>query len=178
MTEVKVVQKKAGISPPKKKIQRVFTNGHKCFTGPEAKFMKETMDKEADMKAVFNAKLLSYKKPRDPTCGELTSRENADYIIPISRTYETNYASSDTTANIFSTKTLPNETLTSSLTPSLFIDELDGSNFKYTDVHGQWRLKNVSMISSIRRKNDDIDCELKQIQALLQHKKAILASTR
>lgn len=33
-------------------------------------------------------KIPTWKKPRNPTTGELTSRENADYLMPINTSFE------------------------------------------------------------------------------------------
>jgi hypothetical protein len=33
-------------------------------------------------------KIPTWKKPRNPTIGELTSRENADYLMPINTSFE------------------------------------------------------------------------------------------
>jgi len=53
-----------------------------CFEAAQSEFYKQVYTKEENEKVEFFATLPTRKKPRDPVNGELTSRENADYLMP------------------------------------------------------------------------------------------------
>lgn len=63
-----------------------FNNGHKTLGAPESKFLTEIYDKTALQKDHFHATSYLLRKPRNPCLGELTSREDAEFLLPISST--------------------------------------------------------------------------------------------
>lgn len=54
-----------------------------CFNAAQSEFYKQIYTKEENKKVDFFATLPTRKKPRDPINGELTSRENAEYLMPM-----------------------------------------------------------------------------------------------
>ena len=60
-----------------------FNNGHQCFTSAQSTFMQEIYSKNERSRVHFKDTYHLLKKPRDPTMGELTSRENAEYLVPL-----------------------------------------------------------------------------------------------
>jgi len=75
------------VSPPKRTTHRKrFTNGHKCFTSAQAEFMCEIMNKTERQRVDFNNTCHLLKAPRNPCTGELTSRENAPYLVQMDNT--------------------------------------------------------------------------------------------
>ena len=76
--------------PPKKQAVKHntygkrFTNGHKQFTSAECAGMIEQQARENITAAIFQREKMILVKPRNPINGELTSRENAEYLVPLS----------------------------------------------------------------------------------------------
>ena len=144
----------------KKKASKRFTNGHKCFTGPEAKFLTEIIVKETDSRDHFSLNLATFKKPRDPTNGELTSRDDAPYIMPLTETYKNTLV-----------KTLRSMSTDMSSVP--------GATFNSTQVQEFGRvLGDVSKVEALRRRKEEIDSELIMLKGIMEHKKALLSFTK
>jgi hypothetical protein len=72
-------------SPGKKKgrdpLTKRFTNGHKCFTAMQSKFMVEIMAKDEEKRLSFEDNKYILKADRNPVAGELTARDNAPYLV-------------------------------------------------------------------------------------------------
>ena len=151
---------------PKKKGKRNFTNGHKCFTSAEANFLTEILDRESGSRVVFHAKLPTLKKARDPTIGELTSRENAEYVMPFTDAYKRTLESRINSAN---TATQP--VSAGSTEKPLMVTE-NGKN-KFNNL-----IIDIAQIESLKQKKNDINDELAQLQKILDHKKSILNLTK
>jgi len=60
----------------------------KTFTSRESDFLREQFIKETKKREDFSMKIATWKKPRNPTTGELTSREDADYLMPINTSFQ------------------------------------------------------------------------------------------
>ena len=151
---------------PKKKVKRNFTNGHKCFTSAEANFLTEILDRESGSRVVFHAKLPTLKKARDPTIGELTSRENAEYVMPFTDAYKRTLESRINSAN-----TMTQPISAGSTEKPLMVTE-NGKN-KFNNL-----IVDIAQIESLKQKKNDINDELAQLQKILDHKKSMLNLTK
>ena len=157
---------------PKKKVKRNFTNGHKCFTSAEANFLTEILDKESGSRVVFNAKLPTLKKARDPTIGELTSRENAEYVMPFTDAYKRTLESRINSANTMTQPFSAGTTGSAGTTEKPLMVTENGKN-KFNNL-----IVDIAQIESLKQKKNDINDELAQLQKILDHKKAILNLTK
>ena len=59
----------------KKKEERIFNDGHKCFLANEAKAISETLSRENATRAMFDAKRKALVMSRNPLTGDDTPRE-------------------------------------------------------------------------------------------------------
>lgn len=151
---------------PKKKGPRRFTNGHKCFTGPEAKFITEIIAKETDSRDSFVVNLATFKKPRDPTNGELTSRDDAPYIMPLTETYKNTLVKTIYNNSMGDTCTSPGGAFSKA-------QEMERSSREFGRLLGD-----VSKVEALRRRKEEIDSELNMLKGILEHKKAVLSITK
>jgi len=62
-------------------LTKRFTNGHKCFTAMQSQFMVEIMAKDESQRLHFEDNKYLLKAPRDPVNGEVTARDDAEYLV-------------------------------------------------------------------------------------------------
>lgn len=153
----------------KKATRRVAEEGgaeatraeQKVFSGrppPDAFYarkLQEQEKKESDARDKFEESGHLLRKPRNPCCGELTHREDAELLIPLTRT-----AAQNRTIAIRAKMTLPpRSTSTSSSRPS-------------DDRAGKARaiLSNTGEIHSLQRRKSKVDEELEAMKKLAAYK--------
>jgi hypothetical protein len=73
MPKVKIGEK-VTIGEDKKAEQKRFTNGHKCFTAPEAKALLETQSRETAASKNFQRGKYDIIRERNPITGDATPR--------------------------------------------------------------------------------------------------------
>lgn len=129
-----------------------FNNGHKCFTSAESTFMQEIYAKNEKTRVHFNDTYHLLKKPRDPTMGELTSREDAEYLVPLSSIAEQ------------TVKPLPTPRVKSQQELESATEKLRGTTM-FSKL-----LADVARCESLRQRREVIDRESAMVESLLLHK--------
>ena len=130
------------------KFGKRFTNGHKTFTSAEAAFMGEIYSKNDAVRVAFLDTYHLLKKPRNPTTGELTSREDAEYLVPLS-----------TVAEKAAVKTKP------------AAEELGATESKIQGMSMFNKLmREMERCESLRQRREKLNAEVDMVAAIMQHK--------
>ncbi len=103
-----------------------------------------------------------YKKSRNPCNGELTPRDDAEYLIPFEKLVKDKMITTTLTRGSLmyhETKSFQNATM--------------GDTNKMT-LLAKSSVKDVSLLDTIRRKREDIDNEIAQMKRVAQYKQYCL----
>ncbi len=119
--------------------------------------------KEQNCREKFDANSHLYKKSRNPTNGELTPRDTAEYLIP----YEKIVKDSMATTSFNKGTLMFHETKT-------FTDDRDNSTMGVTKS----AVNDVKSIESIRRRKEEIDHEIAQMKKVALYKQYLLLQNK
>jgi hypothetical protein len=113
----------------------------------------ETMLKEEKCREKFHENAMYYRKSRNPCNGELTARDDAEFLIPVERTIQTNFETEkflefDRTYNSIKESTQP----------------------AVKDSLQTIRKLDVIKIGNIRERKQMIDSELEQMRKIVAYK--------
>jgi hypothetical protein len=153
-----------------KKAQQVKEGGHevkekplprRAFSGDD-RVIVETMHREEKCREKFSENALYFRKSRNPTTGELTPRDTAEFLIPIERTIQMNldtekYLDFDQTYK--TTKQSPKMTLA------------DCSSTRSVDVHKK-------KIDAVRCRKEVLAHELEQMKKVAEYKAQLFTKTK
>jgi len=145
-------------SPGKKvrdPLTKRFTNGHKCFTAMQSKFMIEIMAKDEEKRLAFEDNKYILKANRDPVAGEMTARDNAPYLVVFDSQKFANTG-----------KNAPQDDKTSSVI-SAIVDSsrLAGSTQMLSVV------REVERCERLRARRDLLEAEAAMVEEVLAHKR-------
>ena len=152
-------QKAAGVKH--NQFGKKFTNGHKCFTAAESTFMQEIYSKNERSRVKFMDSYHLLKKPRNPTMGELTSREDAEYLVPLT----------SVAAQAGAEKASAAAAASSAGARVKSQEELDSAQEKLrgTTMFSKL-LADVARCESLRLRRERINQETAMVETILQHK--------
>lgn len=145
-------------SPGKKArdpLTKRFTNGHKCFTAMQSKFMIEIMAKDQQKQLHFEDNKYVLKADRNPVNCELTARDDAPYLVKFDSSLAAN-----TGLNA------PKEESTMSVIATI----VDTSRLKGTTQMLKVKAE-VERCQSLRARRDLLAAEYEMCDQVLQHKK-------
>ena len=129
-----------------------FNNGHKTFLSAENSFMNEIYTRESNHRDRFQGSMHMLKKPRNPCLGELTARDQAEYLVP--KKIELN--------DNIDYKAMRNHL------PAFDVACKDRSKL----------IAGLSQVDSLQRRKEVIQNELEVMQRVLEHKRLCLILTR
>jgi len=136
---------------------RRFTNGHKCFNAAESEFMCQIYSKNEAQRVKFMDTYHLLKKPRNPTMGELTSREDAEYLVPLTSIAEQAAAGNTVPAQRTKSK-----------------EELESAQEKLRGTTMFLKLlSDVARCESLRQRREQIDEESRAVETILTHKQVV-----
>jgi len=146
-------------SPGKKKerdpLTKRFTNGHKCFTAMQSKFMIEIMGKDEEKRLAFEDNKYVLKADRNPVAGELTARDNAPYLVTFDAQRFANTG-----------KNAPKDDKTSSVISTIVnSSRLAGSTQMLSVV------REVERCERLRARKDLLEAEVAMVEQVLAHKR-------
>ena len=110
--------------------------------------MVEIMSKDEQKRVHFNDTYHLLKKPRNPTTGELTSREDAEYLVPLSSIAEKTSAPASTAQEAI----CATETKLRGLT---MFNKL---------------IREMARCESLRQRREHIHAETAMVESIMQHK--------
>lgn len=152
-------EKKEGIAKDGKESKPLPKNSRIEMDPVQDRILVETMLKEESCRDRFFDNAIYYRKARNPCNGELTARDNADFLIPIEHTIKTN----------FETEKFLNFDRTYQQTKQLSQPEVKESlrTVKSLDVH---------KLEKVRERKAEIDFELEQMRKVIEFKRQQLQS--
>lgn len=152
-------EKKEGIVKEGKESKPLPKNSRTEMDPVQDRILVETMLKEESCRDRFFDNAIYYRKARNPCNGELTARDNADFLIPIEHTIKTN----------FETEKFLNFDRTYQQTKQLSQPEVKESlrTVKSLDVH---------KLEKVRGRKAEIDYELEQMRKVIEFKRQQLQS--
>ena len=146
-------------SPGKRKKQdpltKRFTNGHKCFTSMQSKFMVEIMAKDEDKRLAFEDKKFVLKAHRNPVNGEMTARDDAPYLVAFDSAVMSNEAA----------KSRPEATTTSLIEDIVSNSRLRGATQSLKVI------AEVERCNTLRSRRDLLEAEMDMVNQVLEHKR-------
>jgi len=146
-------------SPGKKKgrdpLTKRFTNGHKCFTAMQSKFMVEIMGKDEEKRLAFDDNKYVLKADRNPVAGELTARDNAPYLVVFDSQKFANTGTS-----------VPREEKTSSV-----IDTIVNSSRLAGSTQMMSVVREVERCERLRARKELLQAEAEMVEQVLAHKR-------
>ena len=150
------------VSPGKKvrdPLTKRFTNGHKCFTAMQSKFMIEIMAKDEEKRLAFEDNKYILKRDRDPVAGEMTSRENAPYLVVFDAQKFANSA-----------KNAPHEEKTSSAISTIVENSRMAGTTQMMSV-----VREVERCERLKTRRELLEAESRMIEEVLAHKRVCAA---
>jgi hypothetical protein len=144
-----------GKRKPRDPLTKRFTNGHKCFTSMQSKFMVEIMAKDEQKRLFFEDNKYVLKADRDPVNCELTARDNAPYLVKFDSSVAANTG-----------KNAPHEETTFSQIETI----VDQSRLKGSTQMLKVKAE-VERCMSLRARRDLLSAEGRMCDQVLEHKK-------
>ncbi len=126
-----------------------YSSGHIPLSAAKSDFLREIYNNEKKTREVFANTSHLLKKARNPCVGDLTSREDAQYLLPFSSTFQ---------------KTLEE---------AKFEEQL-AKKSEASPVQAKF-IADVDKCDALRRRKEVIEMEMKQLEKLMTYKKLALA---
>lgn len=127
-----------------------YSSGHIPLAAAKSDFLREIYTNEKKTREVFANTSHLLKKSRNPCVGDLTSREDADYLLPFSSTFQ------------------------NTLEEAKFEDMLAKKKESPNKVQAKF-IADIDKVDALRRRKEVIENEMKQLEKLMTYKKLALA---
>jgi len=138
-------------------LTKRFTNGHKCFTAMQSKFMIEIMTKDEGQRLGFEDNKYVLKPHRNPVNGELTARDSAPYLVQFDSATLAMNATKGEQSESANTNTLIKRIVDNS--------HLQGSTQAVKVV------SEVNRCENLRTRRDLLEQEVEMVNKVLEHKR-------